>query len=389
MSATFDALGVSPDLTRALADAGIVQPFPVQALTIPDALAGRDVCGKACTGSGKTLAFGLPLLERVGKAKPGKPTGLVLAPTRELARQVHDVLVPLAAVRGMRVAAVYGGTSMDKQIRRLRKGVDVVIATPGRLIDLADRGDVNLTAVQVVVVDEADRMNDMGFRPQVSWILTRCTTPHQTLLFSATLDGQVASLVERFLRDPVRHEVDEEVTVDAMEHRFLGVHELDKPKLTAAIADANERTLVFVRTKRGAERLLRRLRNEGVKVEAIHGDRSQAQRERGLRALAEGKVKALVATDVAARGLHVEGIDVVIHYDPAEDHKAYLHRSGRTARAGQRGLAVTLVLWNQHTDTRRLQRLLGVEQPVVEMLSNDRRLTRLADWDPADEENVA
>ncbi len=389
MTITFDALGVARDFTRKLADDGITEPFPVQELTIPDALEGRDVLGKAKTGSGKTLAFGLPLIERLSagdRAQPKRPLGLVLAPTRELAKQVHDVLAPLAKLRDLSLVTVYGGTGFDKQIGKLRKGVDLVVATPGRLIDLIEQGEAIVDDLEVVVVDEADRMNDMGFRPQVEWILRRVKGEHQTLLFSAR-----NSLVERFMTDPVEHSVEEEEpTVDAMEHRFIAVHQLDKPKLTAAIAQHHGRTLVFVRTKRGADRLAKKLRDEGVKVAAIHGDRTQAKRERALDDFAGGKHEILVATDVAARGIHVDDIDVVVHYDPPDDHKAYLHRSGRTARAGQKGLAVTLVLWDQHLEVRRLQRRLGIKElPIVEMLSNDSRLEDLVAWNPTDEEDAA
>lgn len=385
MSTTFDALGVDTDLVDALASAGVTEPFPIQALAIPDALAGHDICGKACTGSGKTLAFGLPALQRISRAQPRKPTGLVLVPTRELAGQVRDVLVPLARVRGMRVSAIYGGTSFAKQTSRLAKGVDLVVATPGRLIDLWKQNEVSLDAVEFIVIDEADRMNDMGFRPQVEWLLRRCERRHQTLLFSATLDNQVDSLVRHFLRHPARHEVAEEPTVESMTHRFLAVHQLDKVKLTAAIAGAQGRTLVFVRTKRGADTLMRKLQREGVAAEAIHGNRNQVQRERALSRFATGRLPVLVATDVAARGIDVDGIDVVIHYDPPEDHKTYLHRSGRTARAGDDGLVVTLALWDQRLATERLQKHLGLQQPIVEMLSNDVRLRDLGGWDPLSE----
>jgi superfamily II DNA/RNA helicase len=380
---SFDALGVSPALVKILADGGIVTPFPVQALTIPDALAGRDVLGKARTGSGKTLAFGLPLLERISPGRPGRPTGLVLVPTRELARQVFTVLGPLAKATGRRAVAIYGGTDFDRDQKALRQGVDVVVATPGRLIDLVQRHVATLDRIEVAVVDEADRMNDMGFRPQVEWLLRRCTGRNQTLLFSATLDHEVESLVRGFLRDPVRHEADAEQVIDAMEHRFIAVHQLDKAKVTAAIAAHQGRTLVFVRTKRGADRLMRQLRSENVSVDAIHGDRTQGQREHALKRFSEGRLSVLVATDVAARGIHVDGIDVVVHYDPPEDPKAYTHRSGRTARAGEAGLVVTLVLWDQELDVQRLQRQLGVDLPIVEMFSNDSRLADLAGWDPA------
>ena len=272
---------------------------------------------------------------------------------------------------------------MERQIKALRRGVDVIVATPGRLIDLGDRGELSVADVEILVLDEADRMADMGFLPQVEWVLRRADTREQTLLFSATLDGEIDYLVKRYLRDPVRHEVIEEsATVDAMEHRFLSVHQLDKPKLAATIGRHAFRTLVFVRTKRGADRLAQQLRREGVKADAIHGDLRQVVRERALRDFSAGKLPVLVATDVAARGIHVDDIDVVVHYDPPEDHKAYLHRSGRTARAGKQGVVVTLVLWNQVMEAERIQKRLGIIQPLVEMFSNDPRLQDLAAWDP-------
>ena len=395
MATTFDALGVSPELVAALAERGITEPFPIQALTIPDALAGRDLCGKAKTGSGKTLAFGLPLLQRMSgepgkRSKPGRPRALILVPTRELAGQVHDVLAPLAEANGLRLVACYGGASMERQIKALKKGADLVVATPGRLIDLGDRGEVSMADVQCLVLDEADRMADMGFMPQVEWVLRRLTHAHQTLLFSATLDGQIDYLVKHYLTDPVRHEIEsKQATVEEMLHRFVKVHQMDKPKVAAAIGRSYYRTLVFVRTKRGADRLVLQLKRENVKAAAIHGDLRQGQRERALADFASGKLPVLVATDVAARGIHVDDIDVVVHFDPPEDHKAYLHRSGRTARAGQEGVVVTLVLWDQQLEVEKMQKRIGVRQPIIEMFSNDRRLADLAGWNPAAEFAVA
>jgi superfamily II DNA/RNA helicase len=382
MSTSFAGLGLPADLDAALARDGITYPFPVQALTIPDGLAGRDLCGKAKTGSGKTLAFGLPLLCRIGRARPAHPRALVLVPTRELATQVTTALRPLADVRDRTVRAVYGGVSMDPQVSALRKGVDVVVGTPGRLIDLMERDELSVSDIEVLVIDEADRMADMGFMPQVQKIVYRMQQPHQTMLFSATLDGAVKRLVDRYMDDPVFHAVAEtEPTVEEMEHRFLLVHQMDKVKVAAAIARGVQRTLVFVRTKRGADRLVTQLRREGVRALAIHGDLRQGARERALADFMSGKVAVLVATDVAARGIHVDGVDVVVHYDPADDHKAYLHRSGRTARAGESGVAVTLQLWNQENETRVVQRRLGLDVPFVEIFSNDPRLADLANWD--------
>jgi superfamily II DNA/RNA helicase len=387
---SFSALGIDRDLVDSLSANGITEPFPIQLLTIPDALAGRDICGKAKTGSGKTLAFGLPLLQRLSAAPESRearrsrpPRGLVLVPTRELARQVADVLGPLAERRRLTLGVAYGGTNMEAQVKSMRAGMDVIIATPGRLIDLRQRGEVDLGQIEIVVLDEADRMADMGFTPQVEWLLRHLVKPHQSMLFSATLDGDVDRLVRRELTDPVHHEVlSSSATVTGMVHRFIQVHQMDKVKLTAAVSHSGDRTIVFTRTKRNADRLTDALRKEGVDARAIHGDLRQQARERALRAFSEGRLKVLVATDVAARGLDVEDIDTVVHYDPPEDHKAYLHRSGRTARAGRTGLVVTLVLWNEHTDLERIQKRLGLSEPIVEMFSNDPRLAHLASWQP-------
>jgi superfamily II DNA/RNA helicase len=387
---TFGDLGVSSELVAALAESGIEQPFKIQSMTIADALAGRDVLGKAKTGSGKTLAFGLPLLDRITRAEPHAPRGLVLVPTRELANQVKGVLAPLGKVKGLRVKAFYGGVGMDPQVDALRKGVDVVIGTPGRLIDLIERKELSVGGVQVLVLDEADRMADMGFLPQVQKILYGVTAPHQTMLFSATLDRGIDRLVARYLEDPLSHEVESsEETVEEMHHHFLLVHQMDKVKVVASIARGVDRTLVFCRTKRGADRLVEQLHRERVRAGAIHGDLRQAARERALQDFSDGKLPVLVATDVAARGIHVDGVDVVIHYDPPEDHKAYLHRSGRTARAGEAGVAVMLALWNQENEVRIIQRRLQLNQPIVEIFSNDPRLENLRGWDPNAEENVA
>jgi len=380
---TFAELGLPADLVAALARGGIETPFAIQGLAIPPALEGSDVCGKAKTGSGKTLAFGLPLILRTSKAQPRKPNSLVLVPTRELAVQVTTALRPLAEARGLRIGSLYGGASMENQIKQLRKGLDIVIATPGRLIDLGDRKEVDVSNVETLVLDEADRMADMGFLPQVEWVLRRLEKPHQTLLFSATLDSDVDHVVRRYLKDPVYCEItSEHDMVDVMEHRFVLVHQMDKVKVAAAIARATFRTLVFVRTKRGADRLVLQLQREGVKAASIHGDLRQSQRERALKDFSTGKLAVLVATDVAARGIHVDSIDIVVHYDPPEDHKAYLHRSGRTARAGEAGLVATLVLWDQQFEVEKLIKRLGLELPIVEMFSNDPRLSDLRGWQP-------
>jgi superfamily II DNA/RNA helicase len=388
---TFADLGLAAELVAALEAQGIVDPFPIQQATIEDALAGHDVCGKAQTGSGKTLAFGLPMLQRVEKARPGHPTALVLVPTRELAKQVVEVLSPLAKEQGSRVAAFYGGTSMERQIRNLRRRIEVAVATPGRLIDLLERKELDLDDVSALVIDEADRMADMGFLPQVEWLLRRVPDDRQTLLFSATLDREVDVLVRRYMRDPVRHEVEAETkTVDEMTHVFLKVHELDRIKVLAAIAGGVSRTMVFVRTKRGADRLVSQLKREGVVAGAIHGDLKQSAREKALRDFGTGHHAVLVATDVAARGIHVDDVDVVVHFDPPEEHKGYVHRSGRTARAGREGVVATFVLWNQELEVERLQKRLAMRVPLVEVFSNDLRLADLTTIDgPAPRRKVA
>ncbi|MGH9021903.1 MAG: DEAD/DEAH box helicase [Acidimicrobiia bacterium] len=380
----FERLGVSTELAAALAKQEITEPFPIQTLTIPDALAGRDICGKAKTGSGKTLAFGLPILDRVKPAEPRLPRALVLVPTRELAVQVAGVLAPLATACSLRVGTVYGGDSTHRQIEALRKRVDVMVATPGRLIDFLERGEVALTSTEIVVLDEADRMADMGFTPQVTWILRHLEGPRQTMLFSATLDGDVDHLIRRYLSDPVHHEVvSSQATVEEMQHRFLRVHQMDKVRVAAAIIGGAERCLLFVGTKRGADRLVADLRRTGVRAGVIHGDLPQKARSQAIRQFGGGEIRALVATDVAARGLDVDHVDVVLHYDPTEDSKSYLHRSGRTARAGRTGVAVSLVLWDQERAAEALQKRLGISQPLVEVFSNDGRLGDLTGWDPA------
>jgi superfamily II DNA/RNA helicase len=380
---SFGDLGVDDDLVAALAERGIDAPFPIQTLTIPDALAGRDVCGKAKTGSGKTLAFGIPLIQRAEVAAPKRPVGICLVPTRELATQVAGELAPLGQERNVRIVALYGGAPIEKQITAMQRGCEIVVATPGRVIDLIERGALSLRDVAHVVIDEADRMADMGFLPQVEWILRTVVGSHQTLLFSATLDGVVEALVRRYQTNPVMHEVaSRSVTVDQMHHRFIRVHERDKARLCAAIIDAHNKTMVFTATKHGADRLVADLTELGTKAAPIHGDLRQKHREQALKDFARGRLQALVATDVAARGIHVDDVDCVIHYDPPSDHKTYLHRSGRTARAGGSGLVVTLAVWNQELEVRRLQKRIGVEMPIVEMLSNDQRLRDLTGWDP-------
>ena len=388
MSVGFSELGIEKDLVEELDRLGISEPFEIQKITIPDILKGRDVCGKAKTGSGKTIAFGLPLIQLLRASKPGEPRGLALVPTRELAVQVCKELEPLALKKDLRVKAIYGGSPIEKQIEALKKGVDFVVATPGRLIDLLERGDISVASVEKIVIDEADRMADMGFMPQVEWILRQAELDHQTLLFSATLDGMVSGLISRYQQEPVMHEVESrEVTVAEMQHRFIAVHEMDQVKVAAAIINSSNKTIVFTKTRWGADKLAAKLIQEDVTAAAIHGDLRQSQRERALKDFTKGKIRTLVATDVAARGIHVDDVEAVIHYDPPSDAKTYLHRSGRTARAGGSGVVVSLICWNEELEIRKLMRRLGLKQPIVEMFSNDERLKNLISWNPDLEAN--
>jgi superfamily II DNA/RNA helicase len=357
-STTFAALGVPADVASRLAQRGITEPFPIQEATLPDAIAGRDVCGKAPTGSGKTLAFGIPLVTRVGKAQPRKPRGLVLVPTRELANQVRDELVELAGPKGVRVLTVFGGVGFGGQVQALRRGVDVLVACPGRLADLVQQGEVDLGHVEVAVLDEADRMADMGFLPEVKRLLDRVKPDRQTLLFSATLDGDVDVLIKRYQRQPVRHEIHVEEDAPQNRHLFWRVERSERLELTVQIVNAEWPAIVFTRTKHGADRLAKQLNKSGVAAVAIHGDRSQSQRERALAAFTAGKAQALVATDVAARGIHVDDVACVVHYDPPADEKDYTHRSGRTGRAGAAGVVVSLIAMEQHKGIKLMQRKL-------------------------------
>ena len=380
----FADLGVPPRIDDGLAAAGFAQPFMIQTAAIPVAMEGRDVCGRARTGSGKTLAFGVPMLARIqDEAAPSRPLGLVLVPTRELAVQVAEVLDPVAAHAGQRILPVYGGASRPYQVDELRKGVEIVVATPLRLIDLLKSNEVSLADVDVVVLDEADRMADDGFTPQVEWILRHCTGRTQTMLFSATLDGDVGHLIRHYLKDPVEVAIDSATdTVGTMHHLFLAVHHMDKARVVAAIAQGTPKVAVFCQTKRLCDKVAAALNELGVDAQAIHGDLPQVSRERALRKFAEGKLPVLVATDVAARGLDIDDIGAVIHYDPPKDAKDYLHRSGRTARAGRDGWAVTFVEYNQHTQMRILQRTLRLPlNPPVEVFSNDVRLRDLATFE--------
>jgi superfamily II DNA/RNA helicase len=378
----FAALGVAPRLVQRLARDGITEPFPIQAATIPDAIAGRDVLGRGRTGSGKTLAFGLPLLMRLagGRTESRRPRGLVLVPTRELAMQVHDALEPLAHVVDVRLKLVAGGLPYPKQIEALRRGVDLVIATPGRLIDLCEQGAADLGAVEVAVLDEADHMCDLGFLPDVTRLLDMTPDGGQRLLFSATLDGGVDTIVRTYLADPVTHSTDEaRAVVTTMEHHLLVIEPAHKQSLTAELASRNGRTLVFVRTKLGADRVAGQLRERGVLAAALHGGLAQGARNRTLGQFKSGTVPVLVATDVAARGIHVDDVALVIQADPAADHKDYLHRAGRTARAGDAGTVVTLVLPHQRRDTIRLAQTAGVDAAPVRARPGDALVTQLTD----------
>ncbi|MFN2606922.1 MAG: DEAD/DEAH box helicase [Acidimicrobiales bacterium] len=362
MPPTFADVGVPADLVGLLSRRGVTQPFPVQAATLPDALAGRDVCGCAPTGSGKTLAFGLALALRTGKAQPRRPRALVLVPTRELCAQVSLEVRPLAGARGRTVAAVYGGTGYEAQRRALRQAVDVLVATPGRLEDLVARGDARLDAVDVVVVDEADRMADMGFLPAVRRLLDATRPDRQTLLFSATLDGDVDVLVRRYQRDPRRHDVAPEPTAVDVEHLFWDAERAQRVALTVELVEHHRRAIVFCRTRHGADRLTGQLSKAGVKAVVIHGSRTQGQRDRALAAFTDGRATTLVATDVAARGIHVDSVPCVVHFDPPGDHKDYVHRSGRTGRAGAGGTVVSLVGPEHRSAVRAIQRALGLPQ---------------------------
>jgi superfamily II DNA/RNA helicase len=372
---SFADLGVPDGLVGTLAARGIAAPFPIQALTVADGLAGRDLCGRAPTGSGKTLAFGIPLAVNTSHAKPKHPTGLVLVPTRELAKQVCEELEWLGHGRKLRVAAVYGGAGFGPQLRALRRGVDVLVACPGRLTDLLERKEVNLGSVEVVVVDEADRMADMGFLPTVKDLLDRTPDTRQTLLYSATLDGAIDTLVRRYQRDPVRHMLPDDPK-DALlaQHLWWKVEREDKTQLCADVIRLAGPTIVFCKTKHGSDAVAKRLARLGVRAQVIHGNRSQSQRERALEDFARGKVDALIATDVVARGIHVDDVACVVNFDLPHDEKDYVHRAGRTARAGASGSIVTFVPRESTKAATKLQRALGdrsrIDTPNRESLAS-------------------
>ena len=360
---TFAHLGLPPNLVDALRAQGFRTPFPIQSAAIPDALSGRDVAGEAPTGSGKTLAFGLPLLTRVGRGEPRRPRGLVLCPTRELAEQIAQELDPLARAAERRMLAVYGGVSYARQRTPLSRGVDVVVATPGRLEDLIEQGTIDLSRVDIVVIDEADRMADMGFLPAVRRIVDATSDRRQTVLFSATLDGDVAALSRGYQRDPVRHDV-AGADGGTVRHHFWLVEPHDRLEQAAAVVRATGRSIVFTRTRHRADRLARQLKQHGVEGVALHGGRSQSQRQRALESFASGRTHALVATDVAARGIDIDSVASVVHFDLPADHKDYTHRSGRTARAGADGIVVSLVMPDQRREARALQRALDLSTEV-------------------------
>ncbi|HEU5419794.1 MAG TPA: DEAD/DEAH box helicase [Streptosporangiaceae bacterium] len=384
---TFAALGLPDALVAALAARGISEPFAIQSRALPDALAGRDVLGKAQTGSGKTLAFGLPVLARLASWPDGgraprrakAPRALVLVPTRELAVQVADVLQPLGRVLGVTVTTVYGGVSIPRQIDVLARGVDLVVATPGRLIDLLDRGACTLDGIEITVLDEADHMADLGFMPAVTKILDKTPAGAQRLLFSATLDRGVAQLVTAYLSDPSLCAVaSTEIEAGTAEHSMLVLDAQDKVTVAAEIASRPARTLFFVRTKHGADRLARQFSRAGVEAAAIHGNLSQNQRRRALAGFAAGHPRVLVATDVAARGIHVDDVELVVHFDPPNDHKDYLHRSGRTARAGADGLVVALVEESQVREVERLHQSAGITSTRHHVVSGHEVVRKIA-----------
>ncbi|WP_097885879.1 DEAD/DEAH box helicase [Streptomyces sp. st140] len=361
---TFGDLGLPEGIVRKLAQNGVTTPFPIQAATIPDALAGKDILGRGRTGSGKTLSFGLPTLAALagGRTEKKKPRAVILTPTRELAMQVADALQPYGDVLGLKMKVVCGGTSMGNQIYALERGVDVLVATPGRLRDIINRGACSLEDVQVAVLDEADQMSDLGFLPEVTELLDQVPAGGQRMLFSATMENEIGTLVKRYLSNPVTHEVDSaQGNVTTMSHHVLVVKPKDKAPVTAAIAARKGRTIIFVRTQLGADRIAEQLIESGVKADALHGGMTQGARTRVLEDFKKGYVNALVATDVAARGIHVDGIDLVLNVDPAGDHKDYLHRSGRTARAGKSGVVVSLALPHQRRQIFRLMEDAGVD----------------------------
>ena len=380
-AASFAELGVPAALVDVLDAGGITAPFPVQAATLPDALAGRDILGRARTGSGKTLGFSLPMVSRLagGSTAPGRPRGLVLVPTRELASQVTDVLKPLARAMGLWVTTIYGGVSYGPQVNALQRRTDIVVATPGRLADLIGQRECDLSDVEITVIDEADQMADLGFLPVVRRLLETTPDGGQRMLFSATLDAAVDVLARRFLSNPVLHSVDENSSPAEIEHHVLTVDAANRVAVIAALAGGDKRSLVFTRTKHGAERLARQLTQAGIPAAELHGNLRQGARSRNLAAFASGVARVMVATDIAARGIHIDGIDLVIHFDPPAEHKAYVHRSGRTARGGADGVVVTLQTKAQARDVTALMRKADITpHPAVAADAESDVLTELA-----------
>ena len=363
----FTDLGVEPTLIDVLREEGIEEPFEVQTKTIPDALEGRDVCCRAPTGSGKTLAFGIPLVSMSPKAEPKRPTSLILTPTRELAEQIRGVLKPLADSIGLRTASVYGGTPYKGQYRRLNKGVEILVACPGRLIDLLERGALRLDDVGIVVLDEADRMADMGFMQPVRSIMDKCKQDRQTILFSATLDEEVSEIVESYQEDPLRVGIGpEEVSMDSMQHFFWKINSRGKAELASYIAEKCGRSIIFCRTRAGVNRLGDEMSEMDLSFTTLHGGMKQKQRDRSMHKFSAGQARVMIATDVASRGIDVDDVNCVIHFDPPDDGKAYKHRSGRTARAGSTGTVVSLVLRSQNRQYKRIQEEVGIRCKMTE-----------------------
>jgi superfamily II DNA/RNA helicase/cold shock CspA family protein len=381
MSVPFADLGVPSNLVERLAARGITEAFPIQEAAIPDALTGRDVVGKAITGSGKTLAFGLPLIARLTKARPRKPVALVLVPTRELAAQVQKELAQLTDDRGRRVICIYGGTSYSVARKALNFGVDVVVACPGRLEDMLEQGALDLSETTTVVVDEADRMADMGFLPAVRRIIGATSRNRHVMLFSATMAPDIKSLIKEFTHDAAIHDVVGDEAPSDVDHYFWRVPRDQRPQITADIVEEYERAIIFTRTKHGADRLARQLEERGISAVPLHGDRTQAQRERALRSVKNGQIRVLVATDVAARGIHIELLPVVVHYDPPAQATDYLHRSGRTGRAGATGAVISLVGEDVIGQVKRLQKALGI--PMSLETREDAQAIRLGAVDDA------
>jgi superfamily II DNA/RNA helicase len=373
---SFIELGVPAKFADKLTARGITTPFEIQAAALPDGLAGHDVCGKAPTGSGKTIAFGLVLAVRLQKSKPGQPGGLVLVPTRELAIQVAKEIGLLCEGTDLRVASVYGGAGYGPQVKAVR-GASIIVATPGRLEDLLERRDMSLSAVTIAVLDEADRMSDMGFLPAVRRLLRALPKQRQVMLFSATLDGDISQVVKEFQHEPKRHESHSDADEPDIDHKFWMVSRNDRVETIAQLVNHYERIILFCRTKHGCDRLAKQLDNAGVRSSIIHGNKSQAQRERSLEEFRRGRSNALVATDVAARGIHIDDVPCVVHFDPPADHKDYIHRSGRTGRAGSKGVVISLVESSQKRTVNKLARDAGVEADFVE-----------PDFEPADPDQI-